>query len=124
MATIVRAINRTRDTVLCERLEQALTSRQRSRGLLGRRSLEPGAGMLFAAGRLTPFLWMHMLFMRFPIDIVFLNRDGKVLKIDHRLRPWRFSSLVFGASHALELAAGSAERSQTQPGDRIILETV
>ena len=78
--------------------------------------------MLFAASRLTPFLWMHMFLMRFPIDIVFLNRDGRVLKIDHRLRPWRVSSLVFGARQALELAAGSAERSQTQPGDQIILE--
>ncbi|MGD0073990.1 MAG: DUF192 domain-containing protein [Candidatus Binataceae bacterium] len=124
MATIVRAINRTRGTVLCERLEQAATSRERSRGLLGRRGLEPGAGMLFVAGRLTPFLWMHMFFMRFAIDIVFLGRDGRVLKIDHRLRPWRVSSLVFGAYHALELAEGSAERSQTQIGDQIIIEPV
>jgi len=122
MATLVRAINRTRGTILCERLEQAITSRERSRGLLGRQSLEPGAGMLFIAGRLTPFLWMHMFFMRFPIDIVFLNRDGRVLKIDHQLRPWRFSSLVFGARQALELAAGSAARSQTQPGDQIVIE--
>ena len=122
MATLVRAINRTRGTVLCERLERAATSLERSRGLLGRQSLEPDAGMLFAASRLTPFLWMHMFLMRFPIDIVFLNRDGRVLKIDHRLRPWRVSSLVFGARQALELAAGSAERSQTQPGDQIILE--
>jgi len=124
MATLVRAINRTRGTVLCERLEHAVTARERSRGLLGRQNLEPGAGMLFAASRLTPFLWMHMFFMRFPIDIVFLNRDGKVLKIDHRLPPWRVSSLVFGTRQALEIAAGSAELSQTQAGDQIILEPV
>ncbi len=122
MPAFLRAINRTRGTILCERLEKAVTSLERSRGLLGRKSLEPGAGMLFIAGRLTPFLWMHMCFMRFPIDIVFLDRNGKVLKINHRLRPWRFSSLVFGARQALELVAGSAARSGTQLGDQIVLE--
>jgi uncharacterized membrane protein (UPF0127 family) len=122
MPAFLRAINRTRGTILCERLEKAATSLERSRGLLGRKSLEPGAGMLFIAGRLTPFLCMHMFFMRFPIDIVFLDRDGKVLKINHRLRPWRVSSLVFGAHQALELVAGSAAQSGTQPGDQIVLE--
>ena len=122
MATTLRAINRTRGSILCERLEQAATSRERSRGLLGRHKLEPGAGMLFAASRFTPFLWMHMFFMRFPIDIVFLDRDSKVLKINRRLMPWRLSSVVFGARHALEIEAGSAERSRTQVGDQIMLE--
>jgi len=78
--------------------------------------------MLFVAGCLTPFLWMHMFFMRFPIDIVFLDRSGKVLKINHNLRPWRVSSLVFGAHQALELVAGSAAQSGTQSGDQIVLE--
>jgi uncharacterized membrane protein (UPF0127 family) len=122
MATLLRAVNQTRGTVLCERLEKAVTSLERSRGLLGRKSLEPGAGMLFIAGRLTPFLWMHMFFMRFPIDIVFLDRNGRVLKINHRLRPWRVSSLVFGAHQALELVAGSATQSATRSGDQIVLE--
>jgi len=122
MATLLRAVNRTRGKVLCERLEQAVTSLERSRGLLGRKSLEPGSGMLFITGRLTPFLWMHMFFMRFPIDIVFLDRNGIVLKINHHLRPWRVSSLVFGARQALELVAGSVAQSGTQTGDQIVLE--
>lgn len=78
--------------------------------------------MLFITGRLTPFLWMHMFFMRFPIDIVFLDRNGIVLKINHHLRPWRVSSLVFGARQALELVAGSVAQSGTQTGDQIVLE--
>jgi len=110
--------------VLCARLDNAGGLGGQSRGLLGRDSLEPGTGMLFENGRFTPLMWMHMFFMRFAIDIVFLGRDGRVLKIDHRLRPWRVSSLVFGAYHALELAEGSAERSQTQIGDQIIIEPV
>ncbi|HTY55075.1 MAG TPA: DUF192 domain-containing protein [Candidatus Binataceae bacterium] len=124
MATLVRAINRTRGTILCERLEQAVTSRQQSRGLLGRQNLEPGTGMLFRAARLSPFMWMHMFFMKFPIDIVFLNRDGRVLRINHRLQPWRFSSMVFGARQALEITAGRAETCETQVGDHIIIERI
>jgi uncharacterized membrane protein (UPF0127 family) len=119
---MMRAINRTRGTVLCEHLEDAGGLGGQSRGLLGRDGLEPGHGMLFVAGRLTPFMWMHMFFMRFAIDIVFLDRDGRVVKIDHELKPWRLSSFVIGARSALELAAGAAKASGTLAGDRIAIE--
>ncbi len=91
----------------------------RGRGLLGRDGLEDGQGMLFDAGRFQPFMWMHMFFMRFPIDIVFLDADGTVLRIDRSLGPWRVSSVVVGARRALEVAAGAALSSGTEVGDRI-----
>ena len=94
----------------------------KSRGLLGRDRLEAQAGMLFEAGRFEPFMCMHMLFMRFAIDIVFLNRQGRAIRIDHNLRPWRISSIVWGARKALELPAGAMARSQTEVGDQIIFE--
>jgi hypothetical protein len=119
MAQVLRATNLTRATVLCARLEDAGGMAGQSRGLLGRDYLEPDQGMLFVAGRLTPFMWMHMFFMRFAIDIVFLDSADTVIRIDRELRPWRISSLVFGARKALELAAGAAERSCTQKGDRV-----
>jgi uncharacterized membrane protein (UPF0127 family) len=119
----LRAINRTRGTVLCERLEDAGGIAGKGRGLLGRSGLEADAGMLFEAGRWEPFMWMHMLFMRFPIDIVFLDRSGVVIKINHSLKPWRLSSMVWGAHKALELAAGAATRSQTAERDEIALES-
>jgi hypothetical protein len=118
----VRAINRTRQTVLCERLETASSFAEQSRGLLGRAGLKPGSGMLFVCGRLAPFMWMHMFFMRFPIDIVFLDRNDRVIRVNHRLKPWRVSSLVLRACKALELEAGAAARSATQPGDQIVFE--
>ena len=117
----LRAINRPRDTVLCERLEDAGGLAGQSRGLLGRDGLADGAGMLFVRGRLEPFMWMHMFLMRFPIDVVFLDRDGIVVHISHRLRPWRVSSVVLRARKALELAAGAAANSGTMVGDRIDL---
>jgi uncharacterized membrane protein (UPF0127 family) len=119
---VKRAINRTRGTVLCEHLEEAGGLAGQSRGLLGRDGLAEGHGMLFVAGRFTPFMWMHMVFMRFAIDIVFLDRNGRVLRIDHGLKPWRLSSLVVGARSALELEAGAARRSETRVGDLVTIE--
>jgi uncharacterized protein len=122
MANLIRALNQTRGTVLCERLEDAGGLGGQSRGLLGRDGLEPGTGMLFENGRFTPMMWMHMFFMRFAIDIVFLGRGGKVVKVNSNLKPWRVSSMVFGARLALELPAGAAEASATEPGDQIKFE--
>jgi uncharacterized membrane protein (UPF0127 family) len=118
----LRARNQTRATVLCEQLEEAGGMAGKSRGLLGRDRLEAAAGMLFEAGRLEPCMCMHMLFMRFPIDIVFLDRHSKVIRINHNLRPWRISSIVWGARKALELSAGAAARSRTSVGDQIVFE--
>ncbi|MFZ0677060.1 DUF192 domain-containing protein [Candidatus Binatus sp.] len=121
---IVRAFNQTRGTVLCARLENAGGLAGQGRGLLGRDGLEPGTGMLFENGRFTPFMWMHMFFMRFAIDIVFLGRGNTVIRINRRLKPWRFSSMVFGARSALELTAGASDESSTQTGDQIVFEPV
>jgi uncharacterized membrane protein (UPF0127 family) len=80
--------------------------------------------MLFEAGRFIPLMWMHTFFMRFPIDIVFVNRDNIVVKIQPSLKPWRLSSIVFGAHRAIELCGGAAIRTQTAPGDFISIETL
>ena len=88
------------------------------RGLLGRDGLEPGTGMLIDA---APSV--HMFFMRFPIDVVFLDRDRTVVGVMHRLAPWR----VAGARHAvaaLELPAGTAAEAGIQEGDVLVLEDV
>jgi uncharacterized membrane protein (UPF0127 family) len=119
---IMRAVNQTRGTVLCACLEGAGGLKGKSRGLLGRERLEPGAGMLFEAGLLEPFMCMHMMFMRFPIDVVFLNRDDVVIRVNHNLRPWHFSSIVWRARRAMEIEAGAASASSTQAGDKIVLE--
>lgn len=115
----LRAINETRGTILCARLENADGLAGKSRGLLGRNGLDPDEGMLFVRGGLEPFMWMHMFFMRFSIDIVFLDRAGVVVRTNPNLKPWRVSSLVFGAHQALELPAGAIQRSHTFIGDQI-----
>ncbi|HEY6394464.1 MAG TPA: DUF192 domain-containing protein [Candidatus Binataceae bacterium] len=118
----LRVLNQTRGTVLCPRLEDAGGLAGQSRGLLGRDGLEPNGGMLFKGSAFSPFMWMHMFFMRFAIDIVFLDRNDRVLRVDHELRPWRVSSLVIGARKALELPAGTVRASGTGKGDQIVFE--
>lgn len=119
---ILRAINETRRTVLCARLENAGGIAGQGRGLLGRKRLEPDEGMLFVRGRFEPCMWMHMFFMSFPIDIVFLDRSDVVVKINRELRPWHVSSPVFAARKALELPSGAADLCRTAVGDKIRFE--
>src|SRR6478736_5917097 len=101
-ATIAR-VRRTADgAVVCERSEIPESAFGRMRGLLGRSGLEPGSGMLIDS---APSV--HMFFMRFPIDVVFLDRDWRVVAVRHELRPWRVAG-ARGAVAALELPAGAA----------------
>ena len=100
-------------SVVCERCVHARSALLRMRGLLGRRELPPGEGVL-----LEPASSIHMLFMRFPIDAVFLDRELTVVGIAEALRPWRFATRR-GAKAVLELPAGAAARSGLRPGDRL-----
>jgi hypothetical protein len=86
------------------------------RGLLGRSGLEPGGGMLIDA---APSV--HMFFMRFPIDVVFLDRDWTVVRVVHALKPWRVAG-ARRAVAALELAAGAAAEAGLEEGDVLVLE--
>jgi uncharacterized protein len=116
--------NQTRGTVLCSRATLACGFRERSRGLLGRSQLSPDEGMLFEAAPFLPLMWMHTFFIPFPIDIVFLGRGDVVVKIQASLKPWRLSSLVFGARKVIELSEGEATRAKTAVGDFISLRKV
>jgi uncharacterized membrane protein (UPF0127 family) len=118
--TMLQAINQTRGTDLCARLADAGGRSGQARGLLGRDSIGANEGLLFVRQRFEPFMWMHMFFMRFAIDIVFLDRHDRVVYICHNLRPWRVSPILFSARKALELAAGAARRSNTAVGDVIV----
>jgi len=99
-ATVVRGDG---DPV-CERCRVADRPLGRMRGLLGRAKLPAGEGVL-----LRPADAVHTWFMRFPIDVVFLDADLRVTKVVPALAPWRLAS-GRGATAVLELAAGESER--------------
>ncbi len=121
--TALRARNRSRESVLGTSLEAALSYGGRFMGLMGRPPLPEGGGMW-----LRPASSIHMLFMRFPIDVVFLGKrqaDGgrPVVSLRPRLRPW--TGVVWwarGADGCLELPAGTIAASGTVVGDVVVLE--
>jgi uncharacterized protein len=99
--------------VMCERCAVADGPLTRMRGLLGRRELPSGEGLL-----LRPSPSIHTWFMRFPIDAVFLSRDLEVLSVRHKLPAWRVAGQR-GARAVLELPAGEAGRRSISPGARL-----
>ena len=96
--------------VVCERLSVADSPRARMRGLLGRDSMDPGECLL-----LQPAGSVHTAFMRFPIDVVFLDRAMRVLRVEPNLRPWRMAGQR-GSRAVLEMDAGGAARSGIAAG--------
>ncbi len=111
---IERAYNATRGCVLAERSLKAAAIGQRLKGLLGRASLPRGEAL-----RIAPCNSIHTFFMRFPIDVLFLDGGGTVLRAIPRIPPWRATRVYPAAREVLELPAGVIEETGTAPGDRI-----
>jgi uncharacterized protein len=106
---------RTDGTVVCPACVVADRPHTRLRGLLGRNGIERGEGLL-----IRPTSAIHTFFMRFRIDVVFVDGSGVVLDVVPALPPWRFARSR-GARCALELAAGEADARGIRPGDRLRL---
>ena len=108
--------NQTRDTVLGETVEVADTSEKRRTGLLKHQRLDSGSGLW-----IVPCESVHTFFMKFPIDLVYLDRQKKVRKVRHAVPAWRLSACLTAHS-ILELPAGTAEKTGTVPGDELSIE--
>ena len=104
------------DSVVCERCAVADHLWARMRGLLGRSDLTQGEGVI-----LRPAGSIHTFFMRFPIDVVFLGADDRVLEVVPHLAPWRAAG-VKGARAVLELAAGEADARGIRAGSKLTLD--
>jgi uncharacterized protein len=109
----LQVTNVTRGTVLATRLEAAHTGPTRRKGLLGRDGLERGEGLWIA-----PCESVHTFFMRFPIDLVYLDRERRIKKARSAVGPWRLSACL-SAHSILELPAGTIRETQTERGDTL-----
>jgi uncharacterized protein len=109
------ALRREDGTIVCERCLLAETALTRMRGLLGRRELPSGEGIL-----LKPASSIHMAFMRFAIDAVFLDRELRVVRVAADVKPWR-AAAARGAKSVLEIPAGEAARRGLKVGDRLLV---
>jgi uncharacterized membrane protein (UPF0127 family) len=100
------------------RVELATTARLRARGLLGRSALAPGHALWLAPGRS-----IHTVGMRFAIDVVFLDRDARVVTIREHVVPFRLTWGGWRSRGVLEFAAGEVARLAITPGQQLQLQT-
>jgi uncharacterized membrane protein (UPF0127 family) len=99
--------------VVCDTCHLADKPQTRLRGIMGWKSMRRGEGML-----IRPTFSIHTMFVRFPIDAVFLDKEMKVVSIAHDLKPWRFAG-ARKAKSVLELAAGECRRLGLERGDHL-----
>jgi uncharacterized membrane protein (UPF0127 family) len=119
MPASVRVRNLSRETDLACNASMADSFWRRLRGLLGRTGLEQGEGLV-----IVPCSSVHMLGMRFPLDVLHLDRSGTVLRALPNLKPGQLGPLVWRSHVAVELPAGTIAASGTMAGDRVVLEPV
>jgi len=114
---VARIVNVSKGTTVAGQARKAESLWARLVGLMGRRRLEEGEGLL-----LSPCSSVQTFFMRFPIDVIFVDGEAKVVKVAPALGPFRVALGGRGARDALEVAAGIAARSDTAVGDRLAVE--
>jgi uncharacterized membrane protein (UPF0127 family) len=109
----LKVLNLTRRTILATSVEVADHSAARRKGLLGRGSLSVGEGLW-----IIPCESVHTFGMRFPIDLVYLDRNKTVKKVRSAVPPWRLSACL-SAHSVIELASGTIRSTETCPGDKL-----
>lgn len=115
----IRIRNTTRGTVLGGRIRVADGVWSRFIGLLGKSSIPDGSGLL-----IYPSQGVHTLGMAFPIDVIFLDRSFKVLKLRENLKPFRMTSINLRTTSVLELPCSTIHASATQVDDQLEIEPV
>jgi uncharacterized membrane protein (UPF0127 family) len=108
-------VNQRTDTALARHVEVAVTRRARRKGLLGRDGFGSSCALILA-----PCAAIHTMFMRFDIDAVFVDDDGRAVKVVRKLAPWRIAADA--TAHAVvEMPAGSLDELDVAVGDRLYL---
>jgi uncharacterized membrane protein (UPF0127 family) len=110
-------INTTKNSTLAKECAVADSFIKRFIGLMGKENLPEGGGLL-----ITPCNSIHMFFMNFPLDIVFINKDRIIVHLIENIKPWQVSKVVFDARSTLELPVGTISTSSTQVGDVLKFE--
>jgi len=113
----MKIINQTKHSVLAERAEVADTPSSRAKGLLGRTGLDQGEALI-----LDPCSSIHTFFMKFSIDVLFLDKQNKVVKIAKNLKPGRLFGTILKGKLCIELPVGIIDKTGTGKGDQIFLE--
>lgn len=113
----MKIINKDKNVILAEDVVMANTLFRRIKGLLGKKELKSGQALI-----LKPCDSVHTFFMRFPIDVLFVDKSNKIIEAIASLKPFRITALYFSARFAIELPAGTILSSLTDKGDTILIE--
>ncbi|MBU0709888.1 MAG: DUF192 domain-containing protein [Candidatus Omnitrophica bacterium] len=113
----MKIINKTKNIVLAEEAGVADNPFRRIKGLLGKKGLNRGEALV-----IRPCNSIHTFFMRFPIDVLFVSKDNRVVKAISCLKSFRLSAVYFSASFVIELPSGVIQSTSTQEGDSISLQ--
>jgi uncharacterized membrane protein (UPF0127 family) len=108
-----RLMNTRTGAVVADHLIGAFDSESRRTGLLHHQSMPAGTAMIIA-----PTNAIHTFFMKFAIDVLFVAKDGRVVKARGAVRPWRMSA-AWRAHAVIELSAGTLQRTIVQVGDHV-----
>jgi uncharacterized membrane protein (UPF0127 family) len=112
----MRLMNERTRMPVADVVELADTRKTRRRGLLGRERLDDRSALM-----IVPCAAIHTAFMRFPIDLVFLDRDGCAVRTASRVQPWRIR-MALRARAVIELPAGRLDTCEVALGDRLYLK--
>jgi uncharacterized membrane protein (UPF0127 family) len=110
-----RVRNVTRGTSIGEAIVTAGSSAERRTGLLKHERLDEGTGLW-----IVPCEAVHTFFMKFALDLIYLDRKHRVRAVAHNVKPWRLSACLTAHS-VIELPVGTIDRTQTQKGDEVEL---
>jgi uncharacterized membrane protein (UPF0127 family) len=110
----IRVDNVTRERTVVANCEIADNSWTRFKGLIGHAPLAEGEGLL-----IMPCSSIHSHFMGFPIDVLYVDKEQKVVGVDENLKPWRFGHFFKRVRFVVELPAGTAAATGTQVGDQL-----
>ena len=113
----MKIINQDKNALLAQNASVACTIFARMKGLLGRKNLEEGEALIIKSCNS-----IHTFFMRFPIDVLFLDRNNRVVEVISAMKPFRISSIYFKADFVIELPANIIQKSSTSVGDLISIE--
>jgi len=110
----VKLVNKTRNVVLAQDARLADNRLSRLRGLIGRAPLQAGQGLI-----ILPSQGIHTFFMSYPIDAIYVDSQGRVIRALEDLRPYRFAPINLRTKYVAELPAGTLKRTGTKVGDMI-----
>lgn len=115
----MKVLNVSKNTILGEKISHADNFFSRSLGLIPRKSLSVGEGLI-----INPCNSIHMFFMKFPIDVLFIDKNNVVVYAVENIRPWRISRVVWNAKYVVELPALTIRKTVTKIGDKLAIERV